>query len=250
QKTYLRPLHAEAKDSTVQTLTSKDWKFRLTVSTPDGKPHPLAIDSSQTLLTIAQIDENLKQISESHSLSAESFLRKGIFDVAEDLFELSRRLGPDFPEIYKTQPDKFRIRIERMAEIVVTMFAIRDTLWSTPTLVPMLMSTVQKPSLWSILTKGGIDSRILPRFDLIQSGARPIAGSQGRTPLILPFDVMINDETALNCRLFVVPAESPLLPTAGVVGVEASHPTEAGRRITLTVLAARRGAAVGALAQK
>lgn len=249
-RTYLAPLYDRDTDKNPRGLTARDWKLTMKVNTPDGKPHPLSFHSSQILMSIALFDEELELVGESHSVAAERYLRKGLYDIAEDLFELSRKLGPDFPRIYREQPERFRIRIQRMAEIIVTMFAIRDTLWSTPTLIPMLMKTVQKPSLWSIIKRRGVDSRIVPRFDLIESGARPLPAFPGKTPLILPFDVVVNDETALNCRLFVVPAESPLMPTAGVVGVEAAHPTDPDRKIMLTVLAARRGAPVGELVRK
>lgn len=278
-----------------------NWNLKFSLRSPRGEQKTITYESKLLLLGIELFDADLKRISTSHALAPESCLRRGLFPLASELLALRQRLGPNIRQVIRNKPDEFTVTVDRLSDIISTMFALRDTLWSAPALVPILESTVQKPSLWSILLKGGVNFSIQPRYQDVAleqrplpaaaalvrgTGVVPAAGHTGNTgvspvptvmggagvppvpmasgtsmlknhtgntsatrsslgnqPILLAFDVLLNNQPCSHCQISVAPAQPPLQPSAGIIAFDVRHPTDSARRLHLRVLAARRGAA-------
>jgi hypothetical protein len=224
-----------------------NWRLAFAVRSPAGEQRDVSYESALLLLSIELFDENLKRISVAHATAPEACLRRGLYELTGELIALRGRLGPNIREIMRTDPSRFDIPVHRLADIIATLFALRDTLWSAPSLGPMLESMVEKPSLWSILVKRGIHFSLHPRWEDVDVETRPLpALAGGRQARVLPFDVQINGKLATTIQLSVAEAKPPVQVSAGIVGVDVTHPSDKDRWLRLRVLSARRGAPVAA----
>ena len=57
----------------------------------------------------------------------------------------------------------------------------------------------------------------------------------------MPFTLLVNEEPALLCELLVTSPESPITLCGGIVGIHARHPSRPELRLSMALLAARRG---------
>lgn len=106
----------------------------------------------------------------------------------------------------------------------------------------MLLRVVRPPSAWSVLSKFGrvhIGLQWLPVTELhYVDEATPF----GVLPTTwLPITITANDQPALDGRVQFTWRRPPLLLSAGVLQVEAWHPDDAKRRVTVQLASARRG---------
>ena len=105
-----------------------------------------------------------------------------------------------------------------------------------------LMRLVRRPSAWSVLSRlGRIDVRLdwpdLDRMDVVEAST-PF----GKVPTAWrPLTILANGEPALDGRVQFTWKQSPLLPAAGVLQVEAWHPDDPAARITIRLASAKRG---------
>jgi len=113
---------------------------------------------------------------------------------------------------------------------------------NTPGLREILWEITDKPSLWSIVKRGGkVDTKL--NFGDEVAAVEPA----GWVPTGLPFfrsSVMVdlNEQRALRCVLLVTTPRPPLLATAGIVGIAAEPPNNKNKRLDVRIVAARRGA--------
>lgn len=229
-------------------FAAANWVLSLAVSSPGHESRRVEYTSRMVLLSVEMFDRNLKRISTSHTLAPEECLKRGAHLLSLELLQLRERLGPRVAHVLQERPAEFNIPAEHLADIICTLFALRDTLWSTPSVYPMLDALVQKPSLWSILVNGGVKVAPQIRFaDVMVDDRKLPTLTQGRTAVVVPFDVNMNGQLSAQCRLSICPAQPPLHAVAGIVAVDARHPTLQDRWLHFRVLAARRGPTPGRL---
>jgi len=98
-------------------------------------------------------------------------------------------------------------------------------------LLDLLTRIVKGPSLMSVLLHG------------VTLAAQPGFERAERTPdgWTFPVHMLVNGEAALHLQAFVVPAQRPRQLSAGIVALEARHPTNPARRMSARVIAARLG---------
>ena len=125
------------------------------------------------------------------------------------------------------------------------LFAFFDVAQQTPGLQGILEELLDKPSLvWSFLLHGG---KLEPFFGFEMTGVKRLDsaawGLPGRPVYQLPFTLSLNQKPVLNCALAVTSTESPLLTSAGIVGLTAVSTRPNGPRFFIRILAAHRAPA-------
>ena len=237
--------HAATSVDKTNEFVAQTWRQGISVPQRGGGERTLELDSDVLLVSIEFFDDKLERLSTSHALTTEAHLRNGIYPLTASLFQARQRLGPDIREIIKKEPTRLAVPSERFVSGFVTLYALRNTIWSSPNVVPILQSLIQLPSVWSILTQGGIRFSLDLSFDEVGIEERQIEASRvslaGQRPLRLPFDILINSQPALRCSITSLPARQPLQLAAGIIAVDVTHPKDPERRLHYRVLAARRG---------
>jgi len=110
----------------------------------------------------------------------------------------------------------------------------------------LLWELIERPGLMSIVFNGGVSmSLAMKAADAVPEEAAGLPGPAFRVPL----RVEINGTKAMECRLLIAPATPPLGPCNGLVAIDAVNPRDPGKRVTIRLLAARRGGGSGAGAQ-
>lgn len=106
----------------------------------------------------------------------------------------------------------------------------------------ILLQTAARPSAWSVAARLGIvGSRLNYDCRDIRVVAAPRA--EGPRPSYeLPVRLFLNDQLALKATLTVAAPRGPLQTCAGIVGLAAEHPANAGTRLVIRVVAARSAA--------
>ncbi len=105
-----------------------------------------------------------------------------------------------------------------------------------------LLRVVRAPSAWSVVRGLGAITLALewPRIDRFEIAAEPTPF--GPLPTAWrPFTITANDQPALHGRMQITWKHSPLALGAGVLQLEAWHPDDASRRVTIRLASARRG---------
>ncbi|MCA8949029.1 MAG: hypothetical protein KDE27_05970, partial [Planctomycetes bacterium] len=146
--------------------------------------------------------------------------------------------GLDAPML--TVDDESLADIETVANGVESCTDFFQILRGNPVTRDILMQVLAPPSLWSVVTNWGV--RVTFSVDFF--AAEPIAagrfaGAQGEL-WSLPMMLRLNDQPALLARVVVGPAGSPYGAAAGIYGIVARHPTDAGRRVFVRLRSSRR----------
>ncbi len=112
---------------------------------------------------------------------------------------------------------------------------------NTPTLRDILMDVARVPSPWSILTHAGVTV----------TASVAVAKTRKTREMDTPFGLQpcrwmgigldANGEPALDCEVLFTWKRSPLLLCAGAIEIQAQHPDDAERRLTIQLVGARRG---------
>lgn len=123
------------------------------------------------------------------------------------------------------------------------LFAFFRVAQNAPGLSDILDELVDKPSLiWSFFRHGGA---LEPFFHNTMSGIRVLDSKLWRTgedPVYrFPVTVALNGKPTLTCALAVTSPYPPLLACGGIVAAAAEPTENDGRRLTIRVLATRRG---------
>lgn len=115
--------------------------------------------------------------------------------------------------------------------------------------VDELMEVVQPPSVMSVILAGG-QVRLSLDFQVERRNAGevpPIESEIVDSPFgpveafWLPMTLLANGQPALECRFLITWRHSPLLPSAGVLRIDAHHPAEPERKVAAWLVEARRG---------
>lgn len=119
-----------------------------------------------------------------------------------------------------------------------------STVQETPGLQEILIKILDRPSLWSILRHGGINSVDfnwqLGQMGPAEAGAWDLAATSAA--YYLPMVLKLNQHPSLRLTMVVAPPRPPLLACGGIVGVLAEKPGEKDAYLTLRVVSARRAA--------
>lgn len=184
-------------------------------------------------LRVRVSDEHGALLRESTAAVGDTFLRTGIVPAAE----MSHRYG------WTQDSAPAMLGAEETALLATSILAL-PTLFAivqdNEALAPILWDTVSTPSWWSVVTNLGVHVGISAETDQARFDGPDVLGS-GPT-CTFPVTIYANDEPALLCTLHATDPRPPFRLGAGIVAAEAVHPTDAGRRFSMRLLAARRGA--------
>lgn len=116
-----------------------------------------------------------------------------------------------------------------------------DVLRQNPVTRQILFEVLALPSLWSILTNWGV--RVAFEVDFFAAERVDPARFPGeqRELWSVPLTLLLNGQPSLLAQVVVGPAGSPDGVGAGVYAIVARHPSDASRRLTVTLVASRRG---------
>ncbi len=242
---YLAPIDRASSVDRSNKFVAKSWRHGFNLPDKSAGPDEIRFDSDSILVSLELFDATLQRVSTSHALATEAHLREGLYQLTSELLTVAQDLGPNADQILDADPRKLSLPPRRLLGGVMTLFALRNAIWSAPSITPILNTLVRPPSIFSIIANGGIRFGLDMRFSQIAIEQRPLPVSELATttapPLVLPFDILINGEPALRCRVITLPPQPPLQLCAGVVGVDVERPNDRGRSLEFRVLAARRG---------
>jgi len=197
------------------------------------------VSSGRLGVDLEIFDARGRLLSEGRSDVPERFLREGLRDAMLDLARQAARVrehgGSDLAPAAVLDPF-----LESWSRFVHGQLALLRLLTRHPGVADLraeiVDATVDLPSFWSMLFARPRVLRFECGFDRTERGAirgQPVVG--------MPIVVSLDDRPVFRYRIEAAPCRPPLLPTAGVMRLEGEHPTEAGRRFTVELLAARRG---------
>ena len=237
-------------------VQEESWSHKVDLTTPDGRKIEIASDLMEVAVEV--FDENgspldwegklLKApglVVRTSSLVPERFLRNGFYAASREALRLQEIQGArprqdlNFSaEIARQLPDE---TYKLLAAGLVALPALFKPIQDTRSLVPIVNSVLEKPSLLSVISHLGVRFDIVSNLHLAVLERTPLSPSANPGAYSFPIEFKLNGSPALNCRLWVVPPESPYHLCAGVVSVEAVHPFKAEKRLSMHLLAARRG---------
>jgi hypothetical protein len=126
------------------------------------------------------------------------------------------------------------------------LMAFFEGVEKTPGLRDILWDIVEKPSVWSIVRRGG---RVDGGFEFKETPTLVDLGSErlGTAAEVfrMPLKMALNDQPALRCALIVTAPKPPLLTCAGIIGIEADPPEESAKHLSIRLIASRRADADG-----
>ena len=171
-------------------------------------------------------------------LAPERDLRTGLHDFAGTWLRLRRQYGSRLGDFVGADPESFLEAISKTGQLQDSLAALRDTLWASPSLLPMLEAMRPSTPLLSVLMNLGVRVRIWPDVQALREYAAP--PELGHV-LACPLRVAVNDAEVMDCNLLVAEPRGPLRLCAGVVGLDVSLRDDPGRQLRVRLLAARRG---------
>lgn len=169
-------------------------------------------------------DESGQALSRSVASVGDAFLTTGPFAGCALAKELDLKVG--------VKADLDPRQAEVFAKSVFGIIVLFDLVQANKSLAPILRTVVQPPSLFSVIGSLGVSLSITPQIDRVAEST----DAAGRKLYVLPLVIEANGSPALLCKLHLVEPRRPLRLAAGVVGIEAVHPTDAGRRFSLQLL--------------
>lgn len=109
----------------------------------------------------------------------------------------------------------------------------------------ILYEVIALPSFWSIVTNLGVRAGFGIDFFAATRVAPECAANANGLVWSVPMTIDLNDQPALLVRILAAPPRGPAAAAAGVYGLVGRHPTDAGRRVHVQLLASRRGVQPG-----
>lgn len=207
----------------------------MTLTTDAGKT--LEIQATEVKFEVRLRDAEGKLLETTRPIVPAGFLSEGLFDACElaaSMANSERGWEGSGSELSDEELVKF-------ARGVACCVSLVQVLEDDSALGPILMDIVRRPPLYTFLTHGGVDLGIAPALDRTRSESIRFAG-RDEAGFVLPLTMTANDRVALECELFVLPPTPPLHVVGGIVAIESSGATQAGRSFRITLLGAERGA--------
>jgi hypothetical protein len=128
--------------------------------------------------------------------------------------------GKRIAQLYEITPDNDRAFAASIPALMEFFNAVRRA----PGLNSILFQILEKPSVWSLVTKGGLDVSL----NLNMNGTQLVDKIGPDTLYKLPVTLVLNKQAALKTQLFVCTPRPPLRNSAGVFGIIAQHPSGKG----------------------
>ncbi len=210
------------------------------MSPKNGEPeYRVLARFSLVMLLVEMFDQHGALVSRTTAMMPEPCLRYGLTEFIEldrvsDPFA-ARPRGPVVNGAYEASPEQVRSMAGWLALIRLPEFMQREK-----SVNGIVRTVVREPGLGSIIRHLGVSVSL----GLDPATAEPIAPAppwSGPTYRV-PLEVQANDAKATDCTLTVTRADPPLGPCNGLVALEASRPGDPSRRLSVTLLAAKRGA--------
>ena len=228
------------------------WVLGFRVASPpldsgEGFPVELTDDSGRKwkftskllLASVSTYDLDGTSVESSVSMVPETYLRHGIVDACLPHLESGAPVTP----IAELSDEEAEGVGRDLARAFASMIAIFTTLQQNETLERILRKVVDKPSVLSVVLSGGVQVGISPGSDRAALDDRDLPGiPPGATAIRIPLDISVNDKIALRSVLTVVESRFPLSIGAGLIAIDGEHPRDPERRVSVRLLASRRGA--------
>ncbi|MCA8978312.1 MAG: hypothetical protein KDC98_26525 [Planctomycetes bacterium] len=212
---------------------------------PDGVSiWDLATDLEHVRIRVEAFDGNGRSLATAESLAFEKTLRDGLVEACAIGNRMQAKMagriamGRDAPmlELPEREYDDAR-RVGAAAQSCRKLF---DILKENPVTREILFEVIALPSLGSILTRWEVTTKLSVDFfaaEPFAAGEQDAEGSHRSVPMT----ILLNDEPALFAMLVAGPAGSPNGAAVGVCRVLGRHPWAQDRRLTVELLASRRG---------
>jgi hypothetical protein len=121
------------------------------------------------------------------------------------------------------------------------LVAFLEGIQKTPGLREILWEMIEKPSVWSVIKhRGRVDMTLNIDSDAIASVEKIPWVPAGPAVFRMSPNIMLNQQPAIYCSLFVTTPQPPLLTTAGIVGLVATSPGSKPRRLDIQIVDAHR----------
>jgi hypothetical protein len=201
--------------------------LRTTLGTAAGEH---AFESSAAALEISTFDDMGNEQHSGGYVVPADFFRHGIFPGAALGCERSAEQIPQSAH-----------ELQTMMQSLTAWLGLFQFAAENPALKPIMDTAIARPSLLRLLLNGmKLELAANPHF--FQSQRAATFPGLSRDVMALPFEVLVCDAPALVGTMFVAPSDPPLLPAAGIVGIEAWHPKKQSRTVSIRLLSATCGA--------
>jgi hypothetical protein len=196
------------------------------------------IDYDLVRVKIELFDGETRRLSRSTALMPELCLQYGLLDYIEQSLD-----GRDAFAAAQLQSgeDGEPLASEELRRAVAGWIAIMklpEFLQRERSMEQLIWRIIERPNLLSLLMRGRVN------LDVGLSGedARPETTAGGFEPAYrVPVSLTINGRPAVRCEIVVTRADPPLGPCGGLLAIDATHPSDPQRKLSVRLLGARRG---------
>jgi|GEM_PF-2997413 len=107
-----------------------------------------------------------------------------------------------------------------------SLFSMMTIAQGDEILADLLWDVIEKPSLFSLAMRWGVDLHLTPKYEESAPWTDPRGELDSLGPLRrFPLEIDLNDEAALLLDVVVVPPRAPWTLTSGIVALEGRHPS-------------------------
>lgn len=232
----------EADDPTVYRFVQKS-----SIRLDDGTQ--VFIESPLVQIEVSVFDLEANHLATSTALVPEAIFTEGPFESCHylDRFQFDAGELPNSESMTQILSESERREFGRAIGLgILSMLSFFETIQRNDALSVLRSSAwneiARHPSLLSIATNLGIRISIEPQFHKAERGYVQWPGSDEQTEaFVFPTIARANDQEAVHCRIVAMQPTSPVHLCAGMVLLEASHPTKPQNVMRVQLIAARRG---------
>jgi hypothetical protein len=201
-------------------------------------PYTLRTDFDLVAVVIDLFDAQGNRTSRTTAMMPEPCLKYGLFEYVDQERVSEPLSGPalDGPENgpRMASPEQVRAMAGWLALMRLPEFMEREA-----GVDALAKTVIRMPGIASLIANMGVSVAI----GLSRGKSEPVAAPAPLTGACyrVPLDVEANGAQATDCTITLVRADPPLGPCNGMVALEARHPDHPDRKLTVRLLAARRG---------
>lgn len=170
------------------------------------------------------------EIRQARTMISPEFLALGMDRLSAGMIELEKSGAKEMPE-----------PVERaFAGMMPALSAFFEAVQSVPALKSIVWDVIDLPSAWSLVKgRGNLNLGFgINDFGEVDAKEWDLASEVYR----MSVPMSLNNQPALDVTFFVTAPRPPLLTTAGVVGIVATHPKKKQKRLEIRVVSAQAGA--------
>ncbi len=205
-------------------------------------------ESGFVVVEITVYDESGARTGRSFIGAPERFLRAGFFGPcrrAKSLLDGSGAATLEDAMEGGADPETERALGDEFLTMIAAYLSFLETFRSSPDLESLRRriadSVVEEPSLLSVVFKG-LTLQLRPSLETVAAETRALPAPSDDA-IRYSTTMRLNDTLALVLDLAVVESRPPLAVVAGVIALDAAHPSHPERRFAARLLATRRGPA-------